>query len=69
VNRRQVLIGSGATGFLWTSAAGPWNIASAAPFGSAARVGFDGTVSTELGGVVNGTYQLHATSVTHHTVV
>ncbi|MES2441459.1 MAG: hypothetical protein V4574_01400 [Pseudomonadota bacterium] len=69
MTRRQVLFGSGAASIAWAGLAAPWNIARAAPLGGGARVRLSGTLSTELGGVVTGSYQLRALSVAHRTVV
>jgi hypothetical protein len=62
-----MLLGTSAAGIGFAGIAAPWRIARAGALGQTLPVRSSGTVSTELGGTVNGTYQLHASSVTHHT--
>jgi hypothetical protein len=74
VNRRQMLAGAGAAGVAWASTGGNWGAARAAAFSRNAAVrpaagdsSQAGTYSSELGGIVNGTFTLRVTSVTHNT--
>lgn len=79
MNRREVLKGSGATAMILAGLALPLNAARAQPQLRRMPVRAlpersvparqSGTYSPELGGRVNGSYQLRATSVMHRTVM
>lgn len=72
MNRRQLLIGSGATCLAGVGAVTPFGFAQAASPGPG-RAGNGAPIrqsgfSAELGGVVLGSYQLHTLSISHHTI-